>query len=100
MEDGKRLLVMNGRRVGKAALLKLMEEPMNNDTPTNRYHDYLEQLKKNEKTILDMKRTKNAVTLKKAHAAIGRNDPCPCGSGKKYKHCHMTQQERQYVVVS
>ena len=24
------------------------------------------------------------------HAApkVGRNDPCPCGSGKKYKHCH------------
>ncbi len=21
-------------------------------------------------------------------AMIGRNDPCPCGSGKKYKHCH------------
>ena len=20
--------------------------------------------------------------------AVGRNDPCPCGSGKKYKHCH------------
>jgi preprotein translocase subunit SecA len=20
---------------------------------------------------------------------IGRNDPCPCGSGKKYKHCHL-----------
>ena len=19
---------------------------------------------------------------------IGRNDPCPCGPGKKYKHCH------------
>ena len=19
---------------------------------------------------------------------IGRNDPCPCGSGKKYKRCH------------
>jgi len=19
---------------------------------------------------------------------IGRNEPCPCGSGKKYKHCH------------
>ncbi|MCC5981585.1 MAG: SEC-C domain-containing protein, partial [Oceanicaulis sp.] len=18
----------------------------------------------------------------------GRNEPCPCGSGKKYKHCH------------
>jgi uncharacterized protein YecA (UPF0149 family) len=19
---------------------------------------------------------------------VGRNDPCPCGSGKKYKKCH------------
>ncbi len=23
----------------------------------------------------------------------GRNDPCPCGSGKKYKKCHMPQDE-------
>ncbi|MFN3957397.1 MAG: preprotein translocase subunit SecA [Tepidimonas ignava] len=23
-----------------------------------------------------------------AVARVGRNDPCPCGSGKKYKHCH------------
>ena len=22
---------------------------------------------------------------------VGRNEPCPCGSGKKYKHCHMKQ---------
>jgi hypothetical protein len=21
-------------------------------------------------------------------ASVGRNDPCPCGSGLKYKHCH------------
>jgi SEC-C motif len=24
---------------------------------------------------------------------IGRNDPCPCGSGKKYKHCHLPIDE-------
>jgi preprotein translocase subunit SecA len=24
----------------------------------------------------------------RASQKIGRNDPCPCGSGKKYKHCH------------
>ncbi len=24
----------------------------------------------------------------RTEAKIGRNDPCPCGSGKKYKHCH------------
>ena len=23
-----------------------------------------------------------------AQQKVGRNDPCPCGSGKKYKHCH------------
>ena len=24
----------------------------------------------------------------KSEPKIGRNDPCPCGSGKKYKNCH------------
>jgi hypothetical protein len=23
---------------------------------------------------------------------IGRNDPCPCGSGKKYKNCCLTKK--------
>jgi preprotein translocase subunit SecA len=27
-------------------------------------------------------------TFKREGEKIGRNDPCPCGSGKKYKHCH------------
>ncbi len=27
-------------------------------------------------------------TYKRETAKIGRNDPCPCGSGKKYKKCH------------
>jgi hypothetical protein len=26
-------------------------------------------------------------------AAVGRNDPCPCGSGKKYKHCCTRRDE-------
>ncbi|MEC9397431.1 MAG: SEC-C domain-containing protein [Myxococcota bacterium] len=26
---------------------------------------------------------------------IGRNDPCPCGSGKKYKKCHMRLHQAQ-----
>ena len=24
----------------------------------------------------------------RAERTVGRNDPCPCGSGKKYKNCH------------
>jgi SEC-C motif-containing protein len=27
------------------------------------------------------------VTIVRAGPKIGRNEPCPCGSGKKYKHC-------------
>jgi len=26
-------------------------------------------------------------------ASTGRNDPCPCGSGKKYKKCHLAEDE-------
>lgn len=29
---------------------------------------------------------KKSGTIVKPHK-VGRNDPCPCGSGKKYKHC-------------
>ena len=27
-------------------------------------------------------------TFRRANTKVGRNAPCPCGSGKKYKHCH------------
>jgi hypothetical protein len=26
-------------------------------------------------------------------ANLGRNDPCHCGSGKKYKQCHLAEDE-------
>jgi hypothetical protein len=25
---------------------------------------------------------------------VGRNEPCPCGSGKKYKQCHASKAAR------
>lgn len=25
---------------------------------------------------------------RREESKVGRNDPCPCGSGKKYKNCH------------
>jgi hypothetical protein len=27
-------------------------------------------------------------TVRRSEPKVGRNDPCPCGSGKKYKKCH------------
>ena len=35
-----------------------------------------------------------------SHARIGRNDPCPCGSGKKYKRCCLEQQAASYSLWS
>ena len=31
---------------------------------------------------------RNLMPEKRDQPKIGRNDPCPCGSGRKYKHCH------------
>jgi len=37
--------------------------------------------------VAEASRPENA-TVVRTGAKVGRNDPCPCGSGKKYKHCH------------
>ncbi|MDP4828778.1 MAG: SEC-C metal-binding domain-containing protein, partial [Burkholderiaceae bacterium] len=29
-----------------------------------------------------------AQTVRRDMPKVGRNEPCPCGSGKKFKHCH------------
>ncbi len=36
--------------------------------------------------IADVTRPRRPV--ERATPKVGRNDPCPCGSGRKYKHCH------------
>ena len=33
------------------------------------------------------KREHKQQTVRRDMPKVGRNDPCPCGSGKKYKHC-------------
>ncbi|RTE86311.1 MULTISPECIES: preprotein translocase subunit SecA [Gammaproteobacteria] len=36
----------------------------------------------------DSAASEGAQTVVREGAKVGRNDPCPCGSGKKYKQCH------------
>jgi len=45
------------------------------------FKDFIEKGNRTEKSIKSDKRVK-----------IGRNDPCPCGSGKKYKRCCMNKK--------
>lgn len=42
----------------------------------------------NERDIYDERQLGPKPTPAVAEPRIGRNDPCPCGSGKKYKQCH------------
>ena len=43
----------------------------------------VELINENKKDNVEQKETKKLIVKK-----IGRNDMCPCGSGKKYKFCH------------
>jgi len=40
------------------------------------------------KSGLGTEKTRSGTVVKKDEQKIGRNDPCHCGSGKKYKACH------------
>ena len=40
-------------------------------------------------TTIDFVKEANSRTLRN----VGRNDRCPCGSGKKYKNCHMNEHK-------
>ena len=56
-----------------------------------RWSDYVSKI---ETKYLQQFRDDGSVkgeTVRKPHSAVGRNDPCPCGSGKKYKKCCMGQ---------
>ena len=44
------------------------------------------EMKKPEKPIANTQTNEKFVQAKSSKT-VGRNDPCPCGSGKKYKHC-------------
>ena len=41
-----------------------------------------------EAVAADQAAPANAAPLAADTSRVGRNDDCPCGSGKKYKHCH------------
>ena len=67
------------------ALEKTINNPLGSDNPIYKQeqeaHNSIQQKTQKIKRI--------APSLKKPKQnKVGRNDPCPCGSGKKYKQCH------------
>jgi uncharacterized protein len=45
--------------------------------------------------VMALLATENAQRARAAFAAAGRNDPCPCGSGLKFKRCHGAGQRHE-----
>ena len=58
-------------------------------TRTSRAADEGEQLQRAAAESAGQgRRQRKPETFKRDEKKVGRNDPCPCGSGKKYKQCH------------
>ncbi len=41
-----------------------------------------------DEEVAEMQAAQGVGQVTRDEPKVGRNDPCPCGSGKKYKHCH------------
>lgn len=48
----------------------------------------MEKAKSGRMAVDPLGRSIKVESIKSGEAKVGRNDPCPCGSGKKYKNCH------------
>jgi uncharacterized protein YecA (UPF0149 family) len=47
-----------------------------------------EQVKRARRKLADPAAVPDPETSHTPAVRVGRNDPCPCGSGRKAKHCH------------
>ena len=47
-------------------------------------YDHLAQEMADQQAAAEPKKVE---TIVRSEAKVGRNDPCPCGSGRKYKKC-------------
>jgi len=69
-------------QVKTEADVEAVEKPAELENVRYQHADYDEALASEEGQAAESE------TFERAGAKIGRNDPCPCGSGKKYKQCH------------
>lgn len=46
------------------------------------------QLEAHKRAQAAKEQSQTKAPLKRGESKVGRNEPCPCGSGKKFKHCH------------
>jgi len=52
-------------------------------------------IRRNDPMSLIKKLAKRMFSEPEMPPELGRNEPCWCGSGRKYKHCHLERDERK-----
>jgi preprotein translocase subunit SecA len=72
-------------KVRTEADVEAVEKPAEIENVQYQHADYDEALGKVPEQAAE---PAESVPFERLGAKIGRNDPCPCGSGKKYKQCH------------
>jgi preprotein translocase subunit SecA len=83
-----------GAMGGAAAAVASAAARAEEQPPTQKLPDFARALeKRQERQQKDLQFQTGAAQAEapkpvRAGAKVGRNDPCPCGSGKKYKKCH------------
>ena len=83
----------------KTNIAKIISKVQISEAPAEKYrssringatesHSGLSQFGSGQKSQENSAATPEKAQVKRTTPKVGRNDPCPCGSGKKYKHCH------------
>lgn len=60
----------------------------------------MREVHKSAVSIGDQNQNHEAVSSANNESKIGRNDPCPCGSGKKYKNCGLQNTEEHQKLMA
>ncbi len=73
---------MEAQRLAEAEAMSIQYQHADADAALAEEQDEMPAMAKVEQPLQPVE------TFVRDGAKVGRNDPCPCGSGKKFKHCH------------
>lgn len=79
-------------KIGEVDSLQVIGEEINEEEEKRRKLEEEEQIKQLQQMYI------KAHTPWRKRYDIGRNDPCPCGSGKKYKNCCIGKVDEEYTI--
>jgi SWIM/SEC-C metal-binding protein len=87
--DGKKIAKLGTEK--NPAIVKVKTEERMKELESvfeeNNWKYTIELTPDNPEDITDLEILLNPIKTKIAEKKVGRNEPCPCGSGKKYKKC-------------